>query len=72
MSDHRYFPTTIEGKLTHVIQECAEVIQTATKLQMFGAPATDPNTGIVYDNLTDLRAEIADLRGALDRFEAAL
>jgi hypothetical protein len=72
MGDSRYYPTTQGGKLAHAVQECAEVIQAATKLILFGEQATDPHTGIQYDNVAKLRAEMADLRGALDRLEEAL
>ncbi len=67
MGDPRYYPRSQSGKLAHVIQECAEVIQAATKLVLFGADATDPHTGIKYDNIAKLREEIDDLRGAIDR-----
>lgn len=58
-------PTTYEGALTHIIQEASEVIKAITKLQMFGYCATDPLTGITYDNRRKMLEEFNDLEHAL-------
>ncbi len=34
--DMKYLPTTDEGKLVHLIEECGETIQAATKVLRFG------------------------------------
>lgn len=59
-------PTTLEGKLTHLIQECAEVIQAVTKQQLFGWIATDPKTDIRYDNRIKLLEELQDLHRVIN------
>jgi NTP pyrophosphatase (non-canonical NTP hydrolase) len=58
-------PTTLEGMLSRLVEETGEVLQVIGKIQRFGLYATDPKTGIKYDNATDLRRELADLRHAL-------
>ena len=35
MANEQYFPVTLNAKLVHVMEECAEVIQAAAKIQRF-------------------------------------
>lgn len=58
-------PTTIEGKLSHLVEECGEVLQCIGKWQRFGARATDFQTGITYDNAENLLIELNQLRLAI-------
>lgn len=58
-------PTTIEGKLSHVVEECGEVLQCIGKWQRFGAQDTDRMTGITYDNAADVLLEMAQLVDAI-------
>lgn len=58
-------PRTFAGALSKVMQECGEVIQDASKLQMFGRYATDPKTGIGYNNIKALLKECRDLEQAI-------
>jgi hypothetical protein len=62
------FPKTTEGKLAHVEEECGEVIKALGKLHRFGETATDPKTGITYDNVVDLHEELKQLNGAIERY----
>lgn len=62
-------PTTLTGMLSHTAQECAEVIQQITKIQMFGWNAVDPQTKIIYDNGKLLWGEINDLEIAVSRLK---
>jgi len=58
-------PVTYEGALCRIIQECAEVIKTITKIQQYGFRATDDKTNITYDNLKDMFSEFNDLEHAI-------
>ena len=58
-------PTTATGMLVHLIEECAEVQKAATKILRFGVEATDPKTGMHYDNAAALLDEMVDLTRAL-------
>jgi hypothetical protein len=61
-------PTTWDGRLARIEEECGETIKAIGKMHRFGRTATDPKTKIEYDNVSDLMAEIYDLRDAIDRF----
>jgi hypothetical protein len=62
-------PTTWRGKYGRVIEECGEVLKAAGKLERFGTKATDPKTGLDYDNLTKLYLEINHLQHAIREFK---
>lgn len=65
--DERYLPTTREGKLERLIEECAEVIQAAQKLKRFG-PGPNVVNGVEYpDNIERLHDEMQDLDHALSQ-----
>lgn len=58
-------PTTRLGKLDHLIEECAEVIQAAQKLKRFG-PGPNVVNGVEYpDNITRLEEEMFDVERAI-------
>jgi NTP pyrophosphatase (non-canonical NTP hydrolase) len=62
------FPTTFDGKLGHLAEECCEVLLAIEKYRRFGARATDPRTHIEYDNIADIYTELNDLDAAMARF----
>lgn len=62
----RYLPTTPEGRLEHVIEECAEVIKAAQKLKRFG-PSPAVIDGVAYNNLLHLVRELRDLSQTIAR-----
>lgn len=64
-------PTTLAGKQERVIEEMAEVTLAIQKGKRFGWAPTEYR-GVTYNNLTDLRAEIRDLRTALSLYEIAM
>jgi hypothetical protein len=57
-------PTTLEGKISRVVEECGEVLQAIGKIQRFGYRPIDPKTGIQYDNWAELTNELGQLRHA--------
>ena len=75
MANPSFFPDTVDGKLDHVVEECAEVILAAQKFKRFGPGAKlyylDPVQGpmiVKYDNKADLLSEIDDAIAAMRRF----
>jgi hypothetical protein len=60
-------PVTFRDCLSHVVEECGEVLQVIGKLDRFGETPTDPKTGIKYDNIADLLIEFDDLEAAIKR-----
>lgn len=65
-------PTTLNGMLSHVMQEAAEVIRVGSKVQMFGWTAIDPLTKIKYDNDKDLRGSLHELKLTIGRLESEM
>ena len=61
-------PTTWEGRLARVEEECGEVIKAIGKMHRFGRVATDPKTKKKYDNVADIMDEVSDLSDAVNRF----
>jgi hypothetical protein len=61
-------PTTREGKLARVLEECGEVVQAYGKLLRFGETATDYKTQKHYDNRADLIEEMRQLQQALNEY----
>jgi hypothetical protein len=55
--DAKYLPTTVEGKLIHLIEECGETIQAAAKVLRFGFDSRwngTSNTEKILDEIKDL------------------
>lgn len=61
-------PTTFDGKVDRIIEECGEVLKAIGKLKRFGLKAIDPKTGKKYNNLKDLKKELDDLEDAINKF----
>ncbi len=64
----RYLPTDQDSMLTHVVEECAEVIQAAMKIQRFGWANGHPDK-LGHNNTEELLGEISDLKQAIYRLE---
>ena len=58
-------PKTFEGAIYKLTEECGELLQAIGKLQRFGKTATDPITGIRYDNWGAVQDEMADVQEAI-------
>lgn len=74
MSDPRFLQDGFDKRLAHAIEECGEMLAAAGKTQRWGAmsvnpllPECDKETNLVW-----LRREMADVRQALDRLDAAI
>lgn len=69
-----YEPKTREQFFGYLIEECGEVLHAAGKTLRWGElsvnPELPPHSRVT--NLAWLRAEMSDLRGALDRMDAFL
>lgn len=59
MTKPKYLPHTYEGKLIHLVEECAEVQKAVTKIQRFGLENYNPDTKI--QNSDKLFQEMKDL-----------
>lgn len=66
-----YLPQGFDGCLTHLMEECAEVIVQAAKIQRFGVSSYNPLTPH-EDNLGAIYRELDDLKQAIERFECTL
>ena len=63
--NEQFLPTTREGKLERLVEECAEVIQAVQKLKRFG-PGPNMVDGKEFpDNIDHLLDEMKDLEHAL-------
>lgn len=74
MSDPRFLQDGFEKRLSHLVEECGETLAAAGKTQRWGAEGVNPLLPEAEQetNLRWLRREMADLREALDRLEAAI
>jgi hypothetical protein len=70
--DEALLPKDLSGKIVHVIEECAEVQQAATKALRFGLNNWHPSDPLKRTNASALRCEIVDLYGAMGRLLEAL
>jgi len=69
-----YEPKTREQLYGHLIEECGEVLQAAGKTLRWGEMSTNPElpVGDRETNISWLKREMKDLRGAIDRMEMFL
>lgn len=65
-------PTSFEGRLGRLIEECGEVLHVAGKILRFGKQAQDPKTKIKYDNTADLHEELQHLKHSIQHMEEYL
>lgn len=72
MSDKRFFQTGFDKQLSHVIEECGEVLAAAGKTQRFGKDSTNPLIPVNEQetNLKWLMRELGDLELAICRFKS--
>jgi hypothetical protein len=67
-----HLPTSPEGKYIHLMEECAEVTKVCSKILRFGLDNYHPDRPEDGTNLQKIRAEMEDLRFAMDRVEELL
>lgn len=72
-------PTDAGGKIHHLSEECAElisalsdVIKAVSKYKRFGAKATDPKTGIEYDNVKDICSALTQVSDEFNDYANAV
>ena len=73
MSDPRYLQDGFDKRLSHFSEECGEALAAAGKTQRWGVWSVNPTLPLAEQetNLSWLRRELADVRQAMDRLEAA-
>lgn len=74
VSDPRFLQDGFDKRLSHVIEECGEVLAAAGKTQRWGPFSVNPLLPVDQQetNIDWLISEIADLRKALDRLDLAI
>lgn len=65
MSRADLLPTTFDGALAKLVEECGEVLQVVGKIGRHGVRAVDHKTRIEYDNGADLVREMIDVEEAI-------
>jgi NTP pyrophosphatase (non-canonical NTP hydrolase) len=70
----QFLQSGLDKRLAHTVEECGEVISAIGKTQRFGLRSVNPLLPLEQQerNVDWLRREMADLRGALDRLDAAI
>lgn len=74
MSDPRFLQDGFDKRLSHLIEECGEVVAAAGKIQRWGVWSVNPLLPPYKQetNLVWLRREMADIRQAMDRLDIAI
>lgn len=74
MSDPKYFQRGFNKRLSHLIEECGEVLAAAGKTQRWGRDSYNPelHPSQRETNIMWLRRELADLKQAIARLEETL
>lgn len=74
MSDRRFLPKNDRDKISHLVEECGEVVAAAGKTLRFGLDSYNPLLPIEEQELnrTWLRREIRDLKMAIKAVEKIL
>lgn len=74
MSAPQYLFPGFDFALAHAVEEAGEFLAAAGKTQRFGRDSVNPELPPEQQetNLAWIRREAADLRGALDRLDAAI
>lgn len=63
MVNSQYLPTDFDGMLSHIMEECSEVIKAGCKLQRWGPESTNPdkeedtttNVEMLYREILDVK-----------------
>lgn len=74
MSDPRFLQDGFDKRLSHLIEECGEVLAAAGKTQRWGVHSVNPllPRERQVSNLEWLQSEMNDLRQAMDRLDEAM
>ncbi|MFI3138263.1 MAG: hypothetical protein QX197_15925 [Methylococcaceae bacterium] len=74
MTDPRFLQDGFDKRLSHLIEECGEVLAAAGKTQRFGANSVNPLLPPEQQekNIDWLRRELGDLKQVISRLEECL
>ncbi len=73
MSDKRFLQRGFNKQLSHLIEECGEVLAAAGKLQRWGRDSFNPLLeGAQETNINWLKRELKDLKLVIDRLEKTI
>lgn len=74
MADSRFLQQGFDKQLSHLIEECGEVLAAAGKTQRWGRHSVNPllPKELQETNLAWLRREIQDLKQTIQRLEATI
>lgn len=74
MADPRFLPEGFDKKLSHLIEECGEVLAASGKVQRWGLQSVNPLLPPEQQetNRDWLRRELTDLKQAIHRLEEEL
>jgi NTP pyrophosphatase (non-canonical NTP hydrolase) len=72
MVDSKYLQNGFDLRLSHLIEECGEVVHAAAKLQRWGPHSVNPKRPKGKTNLEWLKSEINDLVLAVGRLEESI
>ncbi len=74
MTDQRFLQDGFDKRLSHLIEECGEVLAAAGKTQRWGADSGNPLLPAEQQekNIDWLRRELGDLKQAISRLEECL
>lgn len=69
MSDDRFLPVGLKGRLTHAMEECGEFVAAAGKAHRFGFFSSNPLIENGEMNYQWVQREMGDVRQALSRLQ---
>jgi len=74
MADKRFFQEGFDKQLSHVVEECGEVLSAAGKTQRWGRDSVNPMLRSAHKETNEewLKRELQDLKIAIARLELTM